>query len=71
LHKAAIMLVLLRRLAGSSWDAGTMLRIATLALVHSQQSTALISGVAVLTPTSLTLPSTKPCELWLDACVPH
>ena len=34
-----------------------------------QQSTGLLSGSAVLTPASLYLSSTTPCELWLDACV--
>jgi len=34
-----------------------------------QQSAALMCGVAVLTPASLTLPSTTPCELRLDANV--
>ena len=33
------------------------------------QNTALLSGVAVLTPALLTQPSTKPCELWLHARV--
>ena len=34
-----------------------------------QQSTALLSGAAVLIPASLILWSTTPCELWLDPCV--
>ena len=32
-----------------------------------QQGTALLPGAAVLTPTSLILSSTTPCELWLDS----
>jgi len=35
------------------------------------QSTVHLFGAAVLIPTSLTLPSTTPCELCLDACVAH
>ena len=41
----------LRRLSGSSWGAGaTTLRTATISLVHSTQSTALLSCAAVLIP---------------------
>jgi len=36
-----------------------------------QQSTVLLSDAAVLILASLTLPSTTPCELWLDACALH
>ena len=39
--------------------------------MQSTASTALLSGTAVLIPASLTLTSTTPCELWLDACVLH
>jgi len=49
----------LRRLAGSGWGAGaTTLHAVTLALVHSTEKycPTLLSGAAVLTPASLTLP---------------
>jgi len=53
------------------WDAGgaTTLRTATLAMVHSTAE--YCAGAIVLTPASLTLSSTKLCDLWLDACVLH
>ena len=35
------------------------------------QSTALLSGAAVLTSALSFPPSTMPCELWLDACLLH
>ena len=64
------MTVRLSLLAGSCWGGGsTTLRTATLTMSTQPQSTALLSGAAVSTPASLTLPSTTPCELWLDACV--
>jgi len=53
-EKLTSCIALLRRLAGSGWGAvTTTLRSATLALVHSTQSTALLSGAAVLTLASL------------------
>ena len=59
----------LRQLTGFGWGAGaTILRTATLSLVHSTAEYCTPSGAAVLTPTLLTLPSTTPCKLWLDAC---
>jgi len=62
----------LMQLAGSGWGAGaTKLLEATLAPVHQQQSTVLQSGAAVFTPVSLNLPSTTPCQLWLNAYVLH
>ena len=68
--KLTSCVALLRRFAGSGWGAGAKtLRTATLAL--RPQSTALLSGAAVLIPASSTPPSTTPCELWLDACVLH
>jgi len=41
----------------------TTLRIATLPWSIQWQSTVLLYGATVLKPTSLTLPSTTPCEL--------
>ena len=35
------------------------------------QNAVLMFGAAVLIPALLILPSTTPCELWLDACVLH
>jgi len=49
----------------------TTLRIATLPWSIQWQSTVLLYGATVLKPASLTLPSTTPCELWLDACILH
>jgi len=68
LKKLTSRVTLLRWLAGSGWGAGvTILRIATLALVHS--TAALLLGAAVLIPTSSTPPSRTPCEFRLDAWV--
>jgi len=62
--KLTSRIALLRRLAGSGWDAGvTTLRTVTLPWFIQQHITALLSGAAVLTPTSLTLPSTTRSEL--------
>ena len=63
---------LLWRLADSGWDAGaTTLRTATLPWFIQHHITALLSGTAMLTPASLTLPPTTPCELRLNSCVLH
>ena len=58
-------IALLRRLAGSGWGAvgTTTLRTATLPCFIQQHITALLSGAAVLTPASLTLPLKTLCEL--------
>ena len=62
--KLTSRVALLRRLVGSGWGAGaTTLRIATLALVHSTQSTARLASAAVLIPASSTMSSTMCCEL--------
>jgi len=71
-RKLTPCVTLFRRLAVSSSGAGaTMLSIATLALVHSTAEYCAPASAAVLTPAPLTLSSTMPCELWLDACIPH
>jgi len=58
---------LLRQLTGSGCGSGaTMLRTATLAMVHSTAEYCALFGAAVLIPTSLT-----PWELGLDACILH
>jgi len=70
--KVTSCIALLRRLAGSGWVAGAAtLRAATLPLSIQQHITAFLSAATVLTPASLTLPKTTPCELWLDSCVLH
>ena len=69
--KLTSRVALLRRLAGSGWDAGAKtLRTATLALVHSTTEYCALVCAVVLIPALLTPPSTTPCEKWLDACVP-
>jgi len=47
----------------SGWDAGaTTLRIATFPWSIQQKSTALLAGVTIVTPASLTSPSMMPCK---------
>jgi len=62
--KLTLRIALLRRLDGSGWGArATMLRTATLALVHSTAEYCVLFGAAVLIPALVTPPSTTPCEL--------
>ena len=67
--KLTSRVALLRQFVGSGWGAGaTTLRTSNLALVHSTAEYC----APVWCCSAYTCPidrSTKPCELWLDACV--
>ena len=73
LHKKQISRVSLqRRLAGSAWGAGaTTLESATLVLVHSTAEYCAPVWCRIAHTSPSILPSTTPCELWLDACILH